>query len=420
LPLLVAVLVVAGQASGGPGELAELLLTPSSALTIAILVLALGAWRLIAMADAATSVDRGRAWYRGRVGVLFIVLSFFVVAAHAWAGWVAYAFYEAGSSIYVAATNPDQSWPPSLGPGATPDPTSDYVQAPFATPANERSRINVLLTGIDSAEERDHALTDTLIVASIDPVTGSAAVISVPRDISMFPLYNGGTFNGKINSLMTWARNHPADFPDGPLASVAKELGYLLGIPIHYYAAIDLRGFIDLIDSVGGVTVDNPKPINDPRYDWMDGQRGFALSAGKHTLDGRTALAYVRSRQGVGDNDFTRARRQQQVLLALRDKLTTPEMLLRAPDFIRKFGQTIRTNYPPDQTGDIIDLATGLDRSSVRQVVLGPTKYATHPPSTETGGVYSLRLKLDAVAKLSKEIFGAESAYASGGGPPSH
>src|SRR4029453_1787615 len=112
------------------------------------------------------------------------------------------------------------------------------------------------------------------------------------------------------------------------------------------------------------------------------------LSKGKHTLNGRTALAYVRSRRGEGDNDFNRARRQQQVLLALRDKLVKPEYVARAPEFVRLFGKTIRTNFPPDQTGDLIDLAIGMDRDSVRQVVLGPRKYAIVPPAAETGGVY--------------------------------
>ena len=84
-------------------------------------------------------------------------------------------------------------------------------------------------------------------------------------------------------------------------------MGFLLGAPIHYYAAIDLAGFRRMIDLVGGVTIDNREAINDPRYDWLDGTSGFQLSAGKHHLDGRTALAYVRSRQGVGDNDFNRA-----------------------------------------------------------------------------------------------------------------
>ena len=75
---------------------------------------------------------------------------------------------------------------------------------------------------------------------------------------------------------MTWVRNHPDDFEDEPARPPwCSEVGYLIGAPIHYYAAIDLAGFRKMIDRVGGVTVDNPKPINDPRYDWLDGRRGF-------------------------------------------------------------------------------------------------------------------------------------------------
>jgi LCP family protein required for cell wall assembly len=144
------------------------------------------------------------------------------------------------------------------------------------------------------------------------------SLISFPRDISNFQLYDGGIYRGKINSLMTYARTHPNEFPAGPLPTLINELGYLLGVPIHCYAAVDLDGFSRLIDLVGGVTVDNERAINDPRYRWLDGRQGFQLSAGVHTLDGVNALAYVRSRQGVGDSDFTRAGRQQEVLLALR------------------------------------------------------------------------------------------------------
>lgn len=87
------------------------------------------------------------------------------------------------------------------------------------------------------------------------------------------------------------------------MTSLVKEMGFLLGAPVHYYAAIDLAGFQRMIDLVDGVTVDNPRAIDDPS--------GFKLSAGTHRLDGRTALAYVRSRKGLGDSDFSRARRQQ-------------------------------------------------------------------------------------------------------------
>jgi polyisoprenyl-teichoic acid--peptidoglycan teichoic acid transferase len=414
LPLLAFVLIVLLQATGGLGAIAEIMLSPTSALTVAILIGLLGLWRLVSMADAASSAGTDRRWYRGRTGAVFATLAVLVLVIHGWAAGVAYAFYEAGSEIYVSEENPDQTAVPNP---ASPNPSDDYGTAPFPTPGPAGSRINVLLTGIDAAPTRTQELTDTLMVASIDPETGSVALISFPRDLSGIPLYDGRTFKGKINGLMAQARAHPNQYPDGPMPTVARELGYLLGVPIHYYAAIDLEGFATLIDEVGGVTVNNEKALNDPRYRWLDGHAGFTLSAGVHHLDGKTALAYVRSRQGAGDNDFNRARRQQQVLLALRDKLVTPEMLARAPDLIRAFGHIIKTNFPPDQTGNVVNLAMGMDRESVRQVVLGPTKYAYRPPASETGGVYELRLDLKAVAKLAEDIFGPETAYSQGKGP---
>jgi anionic cell wall polymer biosynthesis LytR-Cps2A-Psr (LCP) family protein len=163
------------------------------------------------------------------------------------------------------------------------------------------------------------------------------------------------------------------------------------------------------------VTIDNQRAINDPRYDWLDGTHGFRLSAGSHQLDGRTALAYVRSRQGAGDNDFNRARRQQQVLLALREQLTQPDMLPQIPDLLDAAGDTIRTNFPSDRVGEMVDLAQRIDTDTVTQVVLGPRTYATVPPTSETGGIYELRLNMDAVARLSIQIFGDASTYAAGG-----
>ena len=119
-------------------------------------------------------------------------------------------------------------------------------------------------------------MTDTLIVASIDPVSGDVALISFPRDIARFPTPDGHTYQGKINSLMTYANNHPKQYPNGGLSTLVDELGYLLGSPINYYAAVDLDGFSRLIDAVGGITVDNPRAIDDPTYTgWKDGHRGL-------------------------------------------------------------------------------------------------------------------------------------------------
>ena len=173
---------------------------------------------------------------------------------------------------------------------------------------------------------------------------------------------------------------------------------------------MDLAGFRKLIDAAGGVTVTNDRAIDDPAYDWLDGRFGFKLSAGTHTLNGEDALAYVRSRYTPGDNDFRRAQRQQEVLLALARKLATPAMLTRVPSLLQVAGDTLRTNFPSDRISEMLDLVQKVDGGSVTQVVLG-APYSYHPPNRETGGIYKLRLYMDKLAALSIKIFGSESTY---------
>jgi LCP family protein required for cell wall assembly len=411
LPVIGIALVLLLQAVGSFGQLVSLIVTPSSALTVLILIGLLAAWRLLAIADA-MAIGDVKAPLRHRPTLMtFSALALGVIVMHGALGYVAWAAYDATSRMFVGEGSPDGSPGPSLVAGASIDPDAEYEASPINTPETPNARINILLTGIDAAPSRTNELTDTLLVVSVDPTTGQIAMISFPRDITHFPLYDGRTFNGKINSFMSNARRHPDEFPDGPLTSLVRQMSFLLGAPIHYYAAIDLAGFRRMIDLVGGVTVDNPRAIDDPRYDWLDGTHGFKLTAGKHHLNGRTALAYVRSRQGAGDTDFSRARRQQQVLLALREQLTKPENLPQIPGLLDAAGDTIRTNFPSERIGEMIDLAQGVDTASVKQVVLGPRKYAEVPPTSETNGIYELRLKMDVLAQLSIEIFGTSSRY---------
>jgi len=243
-------------------------------------------------------------------------------------------------------------------------------------------------------------------------------MISFPRDIARFPLWDGRTFTGKINSLMTHAAQRPKEFPDGGLGTVTRELGYLLGVPIDYYAAINLDGFERLINEVDGVTIVNDKAIADPAYGgWKDGRIGFFLPAGTHLLDGPNALAYVRSRKGAGDNDFTRARRQQQLLVALRKKLTDPAMLPRLSGVLDATASAVTTNFPPGRLSELLDLGSGVKDDEIRRFVLGPP-YAVHPPTDTTGGIYILSLDFDRVAKLSVDLFGSDSRYAQQTGLP--
>jgi LCP family protein required for cell wall assembly len=410
LPILALALIVAIQALVAPSSLATLLIDPPSALTVLILVVLLGAWRLLAIADAMTGQGIRNAWRSGRTGALFALLAVGVLAIHVPVTYLSWAFYDAGTRIFVAG-NPEDSPRPTVAPGETPDTDDEYLATPLVTPPAPSARINILLTGVDSAESRTHSLTDTLLVVSIDPTSRRGALVSFPRDISQFPLSDGRTFRGKINSLMTYARLHPDEFPEGPMPTLIRELGFLLGSPIHYFAAVDLAGFRKMIDVADGVTVDNPRAINDPAYDWLDGTHGFVLSAGVHDLDGRTALAYVRSRQGVGDSDYTRAARQQQVLVALRAKLTRPEMVPKLPAVLDAAAETLKTNFPSDRVGEMLGLAEDIDDDAIETYVLGPP-YSIHPPTNQTGGIWTLRLDMERLGELSRDLFGDESRYA--------
>jgi polyisoprenyl-teichoic acid--peptidoglycan teichoic acid transferase len=412
VPAALALGVAAAQILSNPAEWALQLFAPSFSLTILILVVLLGLWRLLAMVDA--GMPRGGWRYAtGKAASAFMGLALVVVMVHSVAAWYVWSFYEAGSRIFV--TDPGTESGPPVAAG---EETPALVATPNVTPATVSSRINVLLTGIDSGPRRNHALNDTLIVASIDPVAHTVAMVSFPRDIANFPLYRGGRFDGKINSLMTWAGQHKQQFPDGALPTLIKELGYLIGAPIHYYAAVDLEGFRVLIDKVGGVDINNPRAINDPAYGgWTDKRPiGFKLSAGMHHLDGQSALAYVRSRKGVGDSDFSRARRQQQLLVALMRKLADPKMLPRLPDLLTVAGDTVRTNFPAARLSEMIKLSQDIDDNSITQVVLGPP-YATTPSRSDT---YTLEIDFARLGALSMRVFGNDSSYSglAPGSPP--
>jgi LCP family protein required for cell wall assembly len=213
---------------------------------------------------------------------------------------------------------------------------------------------------------------------------------------------------------MSYAQRHPDEYPKGGMASLTEEIGFLLGAPIDYYAAVNFDGFKKLIDRVGGVTIDVKQAIDDPNYGgWgIPGKFGIKLSVGRHTLDGATALAYVRTRKGLGDNDFNRARRQQELLLALQKKLIDPAMLPNLPGILDDAGKTLTTDFPPERLGEMLTLARASQEGAVKRYVLGPP-YAENPGG---GGEYILVPDMTKFAKLSVTLFGPESRYAATSG----
>jgi LCP family protein required for cell wall assembly len=338
------------------------------------------------------------------------------------------------SGIAVVPTSPPPSGPtvPPEETPETPEPTEPPATiAPGPSPSFDITKLpaaadgwlNVLLVGIDSRCAGmgvvTGANTDTMIVASANADTGEVFMFSFPRDTAGFPLYVGGTMPGywKLNTFTGYTKQHPDVFPEPGLPALAYELGYLLGVPIDYYASINICGFPRLVDEVGGVEVCNSKPIQDSGYHWTDGHVGFTLDIGRHHLDGETALAYARSRHG--SSDFARARRQQELLGALRTALLKPQNLARLPEIVSTAGDLVHTNFPAENIDQLIALADRLQDDKPGQYVFQPDLWARHPPRTETNGRSVQFLKVDAIAALSIQVFGDASLYTTGGQVPS-
>ena len=407
--------------------LASVLLVPDGSRLLIACAIASAVIRLVAMAHAIhlaggvgrvrrTGADRPSAGEHSRATALLVtVLALLILLPHLAVAWVGASFLDASSQIYVGA-------PPTAGAdGALPSAGTDTsgsdigpLPTPNVTP-QAGGRINVLIIGADSGLGYNHSLTDTMILVSVDPASRHVDMLSVPRDTSRFPMYNGGTYGGKLNSLVTWAAAHPQQFPDGGVGTLTREIGYMLGVPIHYYAFVNLAGFKAVIDAVGGIDIVNERAIQDANYQFPDGKFGFFLSAGQHHLDGRTALAYARSRYGPGDNDFTRARRQQQMLQALRVRLTDPAMLPNLPTLLQALAKAVHTDYPAAGVPDLLRLGQQVGDQNVAHYVLGPP-YAEVPANG--GGTYMLVQDSAKIRALSIRLFGKDSAFAASSPAP--
>lgn len=190
-------------------------------------------------------------------------------------------------------------------------------------PWDGTGRFTVVVAGLDRRPNQTGLSyrTDTMMVVSIDPQTQSIGVLSLPRDLYVqVPGYNELQ---RINSPMVFGENRAPGY--GPTLMM-QTVQLNLGIRIHDYVVVDFQAFIDFIDAIGGITIDNPRTINDPAYPSFDyGYDPFYLEAGTHTLNGYDALRYARTRHG--DSDIQRASRQQQVIYAVRERIVNADIL---------------------------------------------------------------------------------------------
>jgi LCP family protein required for cell wall assembly len=324
-----------------------------------------------------------------------------------------------------AATQPPQSGSPGPSPTRGPDyvdPSDEPSDEPSPsiaagpTPSFDITKIdahddgflNVLLAGTDQGIPGHlGGRSDTIVVVSVNSTTGEVLMFSFPRDLQNFPIFNGGTYNGKINTFANVTRlpQYKDEFPDPGLPSLAYEVGYLLGIPIDYYASVNAPGFMDVVRAVGGtVTVCNERQISDNTLQ-------FYLSPGIQVLGPEDALRYARSRHGQTGGDFARARRQQQLLVALKKEIMRPENLARLPELVQALSSVIKTNFPPDQLSSLIDLADSIPEDPSQTWVFKNPEWADLYTRAETGGRQVLTPRLDRIGALSIQLFGEKSLY---------
>lgn len=261
------------------------------------------------------------------------------------------------------------------------------IQPSLPRPWNGKERVNILVMGIDQRQgEKEPAYrTDTMIVLTLDPITLEAGMLSIPRDLWVpIPGYD----NGRINTANFIGDAY--DYPGGGPALARKTVEQVLGIPINFYARVNFTAFEEFVDRIGGITVEVPEDIYDPEYPTEDyGTEVFSISKGVHDMDGATALKFARTRHNLTNGDFDRARNQQLVLLAVKDKLSTPQVLVSllasAPELVSKLSASLTTDLTLDQVQQLATLAQKVDRKNVKSAVLDQeyTEFATtltNPP----------------------------------------
>ncbi len=184
---------------------------------------------------------------------------------------------------------------------------------------------NILLLGQGDSSHDGKDLTDTVMVASIDPTkTKSVVVLSLPRDL--YFLHTEKMGKGRLNSLYRdykgYLRGKGMESPEAvkeSMVQLSAEIGTALGIEIHGAVKVDFEGFVQAVDVLGGIDIEVPEDIVDTEYpDENYGIETFNLSRGMQHLDGATALKYARSRHS--SSDFSRSARQQQIIVAMAEK----------------------------------------------------------------------------------------------------
>jgi polyisoprenyl-teichoic acid--peptidoglycan teichoic acid transferase len=302
---------------------------------------------------------------------------------------------------------------PDLNPDGTPNPLGDAPPTPVVLapevalpPAwDGASRINILFIGLDY---RDWQLnegpprSDTMILFTVDPVTKTAGMLSIPRDLWVnIPGYGYSRINTAYSS------GEGDKYPGGGAGLAMKTVEQLLGVPVHYYAQVDFVTFTSLVDKLGCIYVVPEETLMlDPVGSGTD--HVLITPGGERKLCGWKVLAYARTRHSEG-GDMDRARRQQQVIFALQKKIFDPEvfpsLIVQAPQIYAELSSGIHTNMPLEDAIKLAVLGKDIDPGTIKTGIID-TSMVTFE-NTILGGQAASVMKpiADKVRVLRDEIF---------------
>ncbi len=243
----------------------------------------------------------------------------------------------------------------------------------------------VLLLGGDAGPGRSGLRTDSMMLFSVHRPSGRAALISVPRNLERLLFPPGSALEAsypygfedianavypRVSSRAGLREAYEIEGVHPGVVAIAQGIGYSLDVTIHDYVLVDMQGFLDLIDALGGVTVNVSKAVPMPgNVPGARTQYPAVLGPGLVHMDGSTALGYARSRKG--DNDYRRARRQRDLLASLARQISPTDVALSFSSVAAAIGGTLRTSLTPDELTDTLNVIGG-ETAIVESVGLVP------------------------------------------------
>lgn len=242
----------------------------------------------------------------------------------------------------------------------------------------DAQRINIMLLGSDQGKDRTGIRPDIIMVASINTKTGETQLFNLPRNLhgAYFPAgspaakanpYGFAEEEGLINGVWTYAEENPNLFPgtDNPGLEATKDIvGETLGLDINYYAVVNMQGFVDLVNTLGGVTVNVPRDL--PKGKTGDLNPAVVKAGQNRTLNGDDALWFVRSR--ADSDDYDRILRQRCMIGALTSEISGEKIATNLPSLLQNLRENFFTDIQQKDIKDWVELFDKVGEHSIQGV----------------------------------------------------